>query len=171
MVERLADRAARCARRASTRSRCWRRCKTYAAGQGARGQNTWTPVPQVVDALDGAFYAAFENVEPTGARTLLALDVSGSMECGAVAGVPGLTPRVASAAMALVTAATEKQHEFVAFTGGGGRLRRSWRRPRAGTGITPLDLARVGGSTTSCEATQRPAVRRHRLRAADALRA
>jgi hypothetical protein len=30
-----------------------------------------------VDALDGAFYAAFDNVEPAGARLLLALDVSG----------------------------------------------------------------------------------------------
>jgi 60 kDa SS-A/Ro ribonucleoprotein len=49
---------------------------------------------------------------------LLALDVSGSMAGGVVAGVPGLTPRVASAAMALVTAATEKQHAFVAFTEG-----------------------------------------------------
>ena len=34
---------------------------------------------EVVDALDAAFYAAFENVEPTGKRLLLALDVSGSM--------------------------------------------------------------------------------------------
>ena len=90
--------------------------KTYAAGHGARGHNVWTPVQAVVDALDGAFYTAFQNVDPSGARMLLALDVSGSMECGAVAGVPGLTPRVASAAMALVTAATEERHGFVAFT-------------------------------------------------------
>jgi 60 kDa SS-A/Ro ribonucleoprotein len=33
-----------------------------------------------VDALDGAFYASFGNVEPTGKRWLLALDVSGSMD-------------------------------------------------------------------------------------------
>jgi 60 kDa SS-A/Ro ribonucleoprotein len=38
------------------------------------------------------------------------------MTCGAVAGVPNLTPRVASAAMSLVTAATERDHAFVAFT-------------------------------------------------------
>jgi 60 kDa SS-A/Ro ribonucleoprotein len=98
---------------------------TYAAGHGARGARSWTPVGAVVDALDAAFYAAFQAVEPVGARTLLALDVSGSMDMGMVAGVPGLTPRVASAAMALVTAATEPQHAFVAFTcnacGYGGR--------------------------------------------------
>lgn len=89
--------------------------QTYAAGRGARGQHTWSPVQAVVDALDGAFYAAFRILVPSGARTLLALDVSGSMGGGEVAGVPGLSPRIASAAMALVTAATEKQHAFVAF--------------------------------------------------------
>jgi 60 kDa SS-A/Ro ribonucleoprotein len=89
--------------------------KTYAAGPGARGQHEWTPVQAVVDALDDAFYATFRHVVPSGKRTLLALDVSASMDGGQVAGVPGLTPRVASAAMALVTAATEKQHAFVAF--------------------------------------------------------
>jgi 60 kDa SS-A/Ro ribonucleoprotein len=72
-------------------------------------------VQRVVDALDAAFYTAFKSVEPTGKRWLLALDVSGSMSMGQVAGVPGLTPRVASAAMALVTAATEPAHEFLGF--------------------------------------------------------
>ena len=89
---------------------------TYRAGRSFRGQSTWTPVAAIVDALDAAFYATFANVEPTGKRTLLALDVSSSMEGGAVAGVPGLTPRVASAALALITAVTEPKHAFVAFT-------------------------------------------------------
>jgi 60 kDa SS-A/Ro ribonucleoprotein len=91
---------------------------TYQQGRGARGSGRWTPVNEVVDALDGAFYAAFGNVVPAGARTVLALDVSGSMSMGVVAGVPGLTPRVASAAMALITAATEPAHQIVAFTAG-----------------------------------------------------
>jgi 60 kDa SS-A/Ro ribonucleoprotein len=90
--------------------------KTYAQGRGVRGKGTWEPVIQVVDALDGAFYAAFKNVEPTRKRWLLALDVSGSMGGGTVAGVPGLTPRVATGAMALVTAATEHRHTVVAFS-------------------------------------------------------
>jgi 60 kDa SS-A/Ro ribonucleoprotein len=91
---------------------------TYQAGRGVRGSGTWQPVASIVDALDAAFYASFGEVEASGKRTLLALDVSGSMSCGAVAGVPNLTPRVASAAMALVTAATERDHAFVAFTAG-----------------------------------------------------
>jgi 60 kDa SS-A/Ro ribonucleoprotein len=91
---------------------------TYGSGRGLRGSGEWNPVGAVIDALDGAFYAAFGNVEPAGGRTLLALDVSASMTRGSVAGVPGLTPRVASAALALVTAATEPEYQIVGFTQG-----------------------------------------------------
>src|SRR4051794_1529625 len=89
--------------------------RTYAGGRGVRGKHTWTPVARIIDALDAAFYASFGNVEPSNSRMLLALDVSGSMTWGEIAGVPGLTPRDASAAMALVTAATEPEHEITAF--------------------------------------------------------
>ena len=92
---------------------------TYAAGHSIRGSSSWTPVREIVDALDSAFYAAFGNVEATGKRHLLALDVSGSMDySGEVNGVPGLTPRVASSAMAMVTVATGDPCEVVAFTSG-----------------------------------------------------
>jgi 60 kDa SS-A/Ro ribonucleoprotein len=92
--------------------------RTYASGHGARGRGEWNPVREIVDALDAAFYTAFGNVEATSKRLLLALDVSGSMTWGRVAGVPGLTPRDASAALALVTAATEERYEIVGFTDG-----------------------------------------------------
>ena len=90
--------------------------KTYAAGRGARGKLKWEPVASVVDALDAAFYQAFEVVEPTGKRLLLALDVSGSMGFGEVAGMTGVTPRVASAALALTTVAVEKSVHVTAFS-------------------------------------------------------
>jgi 60 kDa SS-A/Ro ribonucleoprotein len=99
---------------------------TYRSGHGARGAGTWAPVAAVVDALDAAFYHAFAAVVPSGKRTLLALDVSGSMAGGAIAGVPGLTPRIGSAAMALVTAATERHHQFVAFTAAPGGYGGKW---------------------------------------------
>ena len=92
--------------------------KTYAEGRSERGSATWNPIGKIVDALDGAFYMAFGNVEPTGLRILLALDVSGSMRGSAVNGIPGLTARDASAAMALVTASVEDSYEFVGFTSG-----------------------------------------------------
>jgi 60 kDa SS-A/Ro ribonucleoprotein len=95
--------------------------KTYAQGHGERGKSTWTPIQQIVDALDAGFYAAFAAVEPTNRPTLLALDVSGSMTSGVIAGCPGLTPRDASAAMALVTAAVEPRHHIVGFANGPGR--------------------------------------------------
>lgn len=90
--------------------------KTYAQGHGERGQNTWQPVPRVVDALDRAFYLSFGNVVPANKRFVLGLDVSGSMAGGTIAGVPGLTPRVASAAMALITAATETMSQMMGFS-------------------------------------------------------
>ncbi|HEY0154710.1 MAG TPA: TROVE domain-containing protein [Longimicrobium sp.] len=94
--------------------------RTYSSGRGVRGKGTWTPVAQVVDALDAAFYLAFAGVEPSGRRVMLALDVSGSMGSN-VHGLEGLTCREASAAMALVTAATEPRHFFTAFTAGRAR--------------------------------------------------
>jgi len=89
--------------------------KTYASGRGARGRGSWEPVAPVVDALDGAFYATFQNAPTTGKRVMLALDVSGSMTVG-VHGMDYLSCREAAAAMALVTAATEPKHMFTAFT-------------------------------------------------------
>jgi 60 kDa SS-A/Ro ribonucleoprotein len=89
---------------------------TYERGAGVRGSGTWKPVTSIIDALNDAFYLSFGNVEAAGTRFMLALDVSGSMSVGTVAGVPGLTPRVAAAAMALVTAATEPDYTIMAFS-------------------------------------------------------
>ena len=98
--------------------------KTYAGGRGMRGRGSWEPVASVVDALDGAFYATFQNAPTTGMRVMLALDVSGSMGAG-VHGMASLPCREAAAAMALVTAATEPRHMFTAFTAGLGGFGRS----------------------------------------------
>jgi 60 kDa SS-A/Ro ribonucleoprotein len=117
--------------------------RTYATGRGVRGGGTWDPVRELVDALDVAFYASFANVEAAGARLLLALDVSGSMTYGEIAGVPGLTPRDASAALALVTAATEPRYEIVGFFAGRGGFRKRGRPVHRGyvDGLTPLAIS------------------------------
>lgn len=91
--------------------------RTYASGESLRGDTTWTPVRRIVDALDEGFYLSFGNVEPAGKRTLLALDVSGSMGWSSIGGLP-ITPREASAALALVQMSTEPEVEVVGFTGG-----------------------------------------------------
>lgn len=87
----------------------------YSQGKGDKGSLTWTPVRQVVDALDGAFYMAFRNVEPTNKRIVLGLDASGSMRHARVAGLSFLGPYQACAALALVTANTEQDWHAVAF--------------------------------------------------------
>jgi 60 kDa SS-A/Ro ribonucleoprotein len=115
--------------------------RTYGQGRGMRGDGAWTPVPQVVDALDRAFYLAFDGVRSSGKRILLALDVSGSMTAP-VRGMQYLSCREASAAMALVTAATEERHRFVAFTQG--TYPSMWTAthgPRYGAGMTPLAIS------------------------------
>jgi 60 kDa SS-A/Ro ribonucleoprotein len=107
--------------------------RTYASGRSARGGGEWSPDRKVVDALDSAFYAAFGAVEPAGKRTLVALDVSGSMTAPA-SGLP-ISCREASAALALVTMATEPDVDVVGFTSASGR---GWGGP---TVLTELPIS------------------------------
>jgi 60 kDa SS-A/Ro ribonucleoprotein len=100
--------------------------ETYRRGRGVRGAGTWTPVPAIVDALDAGFGLAFEHVEPTQARMVVALDVSGSMAAGEIAGIPGLSPRAGAAALALTYVRTERDVTVMAFAEG---LRRFSVRP------------------------------------------
>ena len=60
-------------------------------------------------------FLLFQFVEPTGKRFLLALDVSGSMDCS-VLGSTAITAREASAAMAMVTARKEANYHIVGFS-------------------------------------------------------
>jgi 60 kDa SS-A/Ro ribonucleoprotein len=90
--------------------------ETYRSGKSVRGTATWNPVAAIVDALEAAFTLAFEHVEPSGARTLVALDVSGSMTCGTIAGIAGITPRVGAAAMAVTHVRTERAVHVMTFS-------------------------------------------------------
>lgn len=99
--------------------------RTYARGRGDKGSLRWEPVSQVNDALDAAFYQAFANVEPSGKRTFLALDVSGSMDGSHIAGTT-LTAREASAAMAMVTMRTEPRYHIAGFTAAGKGFGGQW---------------------------------------------
>lgn len=88
--------------------------KTYSSGRGFRSENSWPVSQAVVAALDSAFYKAFKNVEPTGKRFLIGLDVSGSMS----APMQGTNVSCceATAALSLVTASVEKQAHIFGFT-------------------------------------------------------
>jgi 60 kDa SS-A/Ro ribonucleoprotein len=89
----------------------------YGSGHGLRGSQSWQPNNQVVGALTEAFYMAFGAVEPAGKRTLLGLDVSGSMASGSVAGSP-LRPYEAEGAMAMLAMRTEPEVYPMAFSSG-----------------------------------------------------
>lgn len=114
--------------------------KTYSSGGGFRGSLTWLPNQRIVDALDAAFYQAFGNVEPTGKRINIALDVSGSM--GIALANSNVTAREGSVAMAMATLAADPDTtDTIAFTSGG------WTAPAQGrgwfrsSGITELGLS------------------------------
>lgn len=106
--------------------------RTYQGGHSLRGSSTWTPKRQIVDALDASFYAAFGAVAPANKRFLLGLDVSGSM--GSLASGLPVSCRELSAAIALVTVATEPACDVVGFTSGG----RGWGGPAA---LTELSIS------------------------------
>jgi 60 kDa SS-A/Ro ribonucleoprotein len=112
--------------------------KIYAQGHGDKGALKWSPVSGIVDALDAAFYATFSNVQPCGKPVLLALDVSGSMAASQIAG-SCITAREGSAAMALITAATEREHEIIAFSAAAGGHGGMWGGGESG--ITRVNLS------------------------------
>lgn len=120
--------------------------RTYANGHGERGSLSWTPHPLIVEALEKAFLLSFGTVETSGKNFYVGLDVSGSMTMGEIAGVPGLSPRVASAALALLWAKTEPSCLVKGFTatGGGGY----WNR---GTALTDLTSDFKTGTLSSVQ--------------------
>ncbi len=89
--------------------------RTYSSGRGVRSAATWTVSSKIVESLDEAFELSFGAIEPAGTRHLLGLDVSGSMSGGEIAGVPGLSPSAATAALAVVAARTEPWTAIMGF--------------------------------------------------------
>jgi len=92
-------------------------------GQIARNRSTWcsgsrerswTTVPAIRDALNEGFHLAFKHVEPANKRTLLALDVSGSMSYPAI-GID-LSADQVGAAMAMTVARTEPYYTVMGFS-------------------------------------------------------
>lgn len=86
--------------------------RTYESGHGMSA--TWEPVPQITAALERAFYEAFHTIEPAGKRTLVALDVSGSMSQRTSLG-SGITAAEIGAALAMAVAASEPVSHIVGF--------------------------------------------------------
>ena len=98
----------------------------YAKGRSANSYGyylnnsgtSWKVNSKVAGALEKGFYAAFGNVTPADKRTMVSLDVSGSMTWAAPAGLVGLNCMEAAVAMAMVTIRTEPYVEVNAFSHG-----------------------------------------------------
>jgi len=88
----------------------------YKQGEGYKGSNEWEVVPQIADALNKLFYESFSNVESTGKRFYLAVDVSGSMSSGSIAGIEFISPAMGAAAMAMVIARSEPNYIIKGFS-------------------------------------------------------
>lgn len=91
--------------------------KQYEQGRGEKGKNTWTPVKQIVDALEKAIYLSFGNVEPTNKKILHAFDASGSMTCPMTV-LPCMTSAEAVALLGLICSKSEQSstQQYVLFS-------------------------------------------------------
>ena len=91
--------------------------KVYEQGHGFRSRgNGWTVSRPIVDALDSAFDLAFDNVEPTGKRIFIGLDVSGSMS--SPFNDSAMMVSEAGAAMAMTVMRREKHWHVMGFADG-----------------------------------------------------
>jgi len=114
--------------------------RVYAQGHGDKGKLSWQPVREIIDALDDAFYLAFDAIESTNKRWFLGLDVSGSMGSAFIANT-SLSARDASAAMAMVTARTEPEYFMAGFVAKSGRPA-AWSSSSEDTAMKPLNFSK-----------------------------
>ena len=154
---------------------CSRRSARTRRAAASAAAATWTPVREIVDALDAAFYTAFGNVEPAGTRLLLALDVSGSMAggCGRRRAGPDARATRRRRSRSSRPRPSRGTRSSASSPASGGFRKRGPRRCGQGytDGLTPLAISPRQRLDDVVRDGLRPAVRRHRLRAADAVRA
>jgi len=79
------------------------------------GSVDYTPVPQIVDAMENAFYKSFNNVESSGKKIVIGVDISGSMLSPMPFGIKNMSCTMGAAAMAMVFARTEKNSYIMGF--------------------------------------------------------
>lgn len=82
-------------------------------GYNAR-QKDWNVSPVIRDALDAGFYKSFKYVEPANKRTMIGMDISGSMSSLAM-GID-LSCAQVGAAMAMAVARTEPYYQIRGFS-------------------------------------------------------
>jgi len=87
--------------------------KTYIQGHGYKGSLTWNVDQNIAAALEDAYYLTFNNVEPSGKRVMIGVDVSGSMSGYVLGNIMRLSEAAACMAMTIVrTEPTTYVHGF-----------------------------------------------------------
>ena len=109
---------------------------TYRSGKSVRGSHTWDPILRISSALDEALYRSFGQAPQTNQRLYMGVDISGSMGIGQVAGVYGLTPRMAASAMAMAIVHREPNYYIAGFST---TAERSSNQSHSNV-MTPLDI-------------------------------
>ncbi len=86
----------------------------FSYGYSSARKRDWTTSSIIVDALNAGYHLAFANAIPSNKRTLLALDVSGSMSSAMALGLD-LTAAQVTGAMAATIAKVEPYHRIMGF--------------------------------------------------------
>lgn len=120
--------------------------KVYEQGHGMR--TSWTPVPQIVSALEDSFYNAFNYVQSTGKKYLLGIDVSGSMGWGKLSEKVPMSAAECAAAVAMTIARTEKNYQMMAFSNTFKKLNIT-AKDRLGTVLKMTNHMNFGGTDCS----------------------
>ncbi len=134
----------------------------YASGSSVRGDGEWDVVGDVVDVLNDAFYDSFQNVEPSGQRVCIAIDISGSMKGNRIVvgyrktgfknykqPIYGMETTRCASAMAMVLYKVEKMATCLVFNEGAASIDIS-RQQRLDNVVSKVDNLIQGG--TDCSA-------------------
>ncbi|XP_048846006.1 60 kDa SS-A/Ro ribonucleoprotein [Brienomyrus brachyistius] len=119
--------------------------QAYKKGQSSRGKVKWETDHAVVQALDAAFNKCFVNVEPTGKRFVLAVDVcmSNSLVLGS-----HLNATTAAAAMTMGIVRAETEPQILVFSEGA--VIPSPVTPDMSLTQVMAELAKSTGGATNC---------------------
>ncbi|XP_060784502.1 60 kDa SS-A/Ro ribonucleoprotein [Neoarius graeffei] len=88
----------------------------YMRGYDKRGKSKWNPNRDVIQALDSAFYKCFPNVESTGKRFVVGVDVSSQQESLALGSL--VKTVTVAAAMSMMITRSEPNADVVLFSEG-----------------------------------------------------
>lgn len=89
--------------------------KQYSMGRGSKGSLVWSADQRVLDAIDDAFYAAFDTIEMPQKNYMIGVDCSGSMQSSKVNGFENLMAIEVAGVMALAIVKRQPNYFICGF--------------------------------------------------------